>query len=359
MQSEKNINNASADECIYLGNTGDGNNNDAVGYQGKRMLTMEGGEIASIAGGVNAYGANYTNYMVNNGNAVIVRIKGGTVRGSIYGAAAFAGASGDRQYIITGGTIRSWIAGGCNGTKTDGGKMYGSTHIYFGGDAQCNSNNNTAINSSLGGNIFGAGSGIEGGTTVGQVYHSEVVIADNCMVERDVYGGGNYGYVNAGTGHGSDIYILGGTVGGKVFGGSNQQQGQQVEIQMTGGTVIGGVYGGSNSSGAVSGPVKENILGGTVGEDGQDNDHGNGFGVGTSVTGDVYVIIGDSTALTTGHTTQPFIWDHVFGGGHETNYNATGHEFKVLGYNSTVNKNVFGGGMDGEVRGNSFVIIKD
>ena len=99
--------------------------------------------------------------------------------------------------------------------------MYGSTHIYFGGDAQCNSNsNNTAINSSLGGNIFGAGSGIEGGTTVGQVYHSEVVIADNCMVERDVYGGGNYGYVNAGTGHGSDIYIMGGTVSGKVFGGA-------------------------------------------------------------------------------------------------------------------------------------------
>jgi hypothetical protein len=212
------------------------------------------------------------------------------------------------------------------------------------------------------------------------------------MVERDVYGGGNYGYVNAGTGHGSDIYILGGTVGGKVFGGSNQQQGQQVEIRMTGGTVIGGVYGGSNSSGAVSGPVKVNILGDTVGEDGQDNDHGNGFGVGTSVTGDVYVIIGDSTALTTGHTTQPFIWGHVFGGGHEANYDATGHEFKVLGYNGTVNKNifgggkgvlnevkgqiigntyvqlrghihingdVFGGGMDGEVRGNSFVIIKD
>ncbi len=358
---------------------------------------MEGGEIASIAGGVNAYGANYANYMVNNGNAVIVRIKGGTVRGSIYGAAAFAGASGDRQYIITGGTIRGWIAGGCNGTKTDGGEMYGSTHIYFGGDAQCNSNNNnTAINSSLGGNIFGAGSGIDGGTTVGQVYHSEVVIADNCMVERDVYGGGNYGYVNAGTGHGSDIYIMGGTVSGKVFGGSNQQQGQQVEIRMTGGTVIGGVYGGSNSSGAVSGPVKVNILGGTVGEDGQDDDHGNvfgsGFGVGTSVTGDVYVIIGDSTTLTAGHTTQPFIWGHVFGGGHEANYDAIGHEFKVLGYNGTVNKNifgggkgvlnevkgqitgntfvqlrghihikgdVFGGGMDGEVRGNSCVIIKD
>lgn len=131
MQSEKNINNASADECIYLGNTGDGNNNDAVGYQGKRMLTMEGGEIASIAGGVNAYGANYANYMVNNGNAVIVRIKGGTVRGSIYGAAAFAGASGDRQYIITGGTIQGWIAGGCNGTKTDGGgwRYYGGAGI--------------------------------------------------------------------------------------------------------------------------------------------------------------------------------------------------------------------------------------
>ena len=119
---------------------------------------------------------------------------------------------------------------------------------------------------------------------------------------------------------------------------------------------------------------------------------GSGFGVGTSVTGDVYVIIGDSTTLTAGHTTQPFIWGHVFGGGHEANYDAIGHEFKVLGYNGTVNKNifgggkgvlnevkgqitgntfvqlrghihikgdVFGGGMDGEVRGNSCVIIKD
>lgn len=81
------------------------------------------------------------------------------------------------------------------------------------------------------------------------------------------------------------------------------------------------------------------------------------------MTGDVHVIVGDSTSLTD-HTDQPLIWGHVFGGGHEANYNATGNEFKVLGYNGTVKKNIFGGGKGvlgeakGEITGDTYVQLR-
>lgn len=349
------------DRRIYMGISSNVNN----GYLnvGLRKLTIEGGKMCNIAGGVDDGNTTDT--------AFALRIYGGEITGAVYGAAAFAATNGHRRYVITGGSIRGWLAGGCNGTTSTStsvsGTVSGSTFMYIGGKAVIGYNDGTAaphINSSDGGIIFGAGSGnelVNTGTntertryrTVGQVDNSTIVLADESYVQTHVFGGGNFGYVNS---TGSSIYVMGGTVGGKIFGGANQRTGKQVDIIMTGGTVLGGVYGGSNMVGDVAGPVKVSILGGTVGASGQDDDLGNvfgsGYGVGTSVTGNVHVIVGDSTSLTA-HTAQPFIWGHVFGGGHEANYNATGKEFKVLGYNGTVNKNIFGGGKGvlGEAKG--------
>lgn len=355
IHSEQAIND---DETFYLGTRG--SDDAGVKYCGKRRLTIEGGEMNVISAGLNSYGptsnaqaANrYTTYVVNDGSwSTMIRIMKGNakIRSSIYGAAVYAGACGDRRFVLTGGEVGGWIAGGCNGTQTTGGELYGSTEIYHGGNAKCDSKNtSTKIGSSTGGNIFGAGSGIEGGSTVGQVFNSTIVIADEGEVERDVYGGGNYGYVNAGTGHGSDIYILGGTVQGKVFGGSNQQQGQKVNITMTGGQVVGGVYGGSNASGTVAGPVSVSIEGGTVGEAGIDptssetgHVFGSGYGSGTSVTGNVTVNIGKSTSS---HSDWPLIHGNVYGGGHAAPYTSTGKTFQVLGQNGLVKGSVFGGG---------------
>lgn len=277
---------------------------------GSRTLVVEGGVFSDIAGGVD-YNGDTQAQNVGDYDMVNIRIKGGTIKGAVFGAAQRSKSGGHRHFVITGGTINGWIAGGCNGTETQNGELYGDTYIYFGGKAITqHRDNDPNMNASKGGNIFGAGSGISGGTTVGQVYNSTVVVADNATVERNVYGGGNYGYVNTGTGHKSDMYVLGGTVGGSVFGGSNQQQGQIVNILMEDGTITGNIYGGSNTTGTVNGLATINVSGGTV-----SNIFGGGYGSST--------IMSDNTRVT------------VTGG--------------------TINTNMYGGGEEGDVNGNAVV----
>ncbi len=307
---------------------------------GKRKLTIEGGRFnLSIAGGIDVGNT--------SDNAVIIRMKGGEVAGSVYGAAAWAAAAGGRRFIFTGGTVGGWIAGGCNGTQTTGGKLDGKTFIYFGGTAQCNSNgSNTTIGpgNATGGNIFGAGSGNSTATataTVGEVDQSTIVIADKSMVERNVYGGGNYGYV-AGTGdiNKSDIYIYGGDVKGSVFGGANMQKGNIVNITMKGGLVENGIYGGSNTRGDIAGNVTIKVDGGTVGQGNAGNGiFGGGYGQTTSVLGDVSVTLGTCTA---GDVT---VFGDVYGGSALGTVNASSSNTTTVSlYNGTIYGGLYGGG---------------
>ena len=273
-------------ESIYIGSSQSGyaedrhNGTDYYGlrYIGKRRIIVEGGLLASIAGGMNHAYNNNSSYAPNEGYAVEIRIKGGEITGAVYGAASFAGATGNRRFVITGGQVNGWIAGGCNGTESSGGDLAGDTYMYVGGNVQIGNNSGgthvggtisgQGTNGADGGHIFGAGCGIlpNNGNftsnTVGNVDNSTIVIADEATVWRDVHGGGNYGWVRAGGK--STLYVNGGTVKGNIFGGSNNQQGQEVAITIVGdGTVEGGVYGGSHSWGAINNNVSINISGGT------------------------------------------------------------------------------------------------
>ena len=344
------------DQSIYLGSS-QGNN--SLQYIGKRRMTIEGGEFASIAGGMNSdLNDNYNNtYTTQTAKDVVtIRVKGGTIRGAIYGAAAFAGAAGGRTFVITGGTINGWIAGGCNGTRNTGGELFGSTYIYVGGKANVvqttadprigGTNNQYGTNGAYGGNIFGAGCGIQptgydannpgaslNSLTVGKVYGSNVVIADDATIGRDVYGGGNFGLVADGTfGSNTDktanVYILGGTINGKVFGGSNNQKGETVNIVVNGekakilgrakangdyDAIDGSVYGGSNNWGTINEDATITVSNGTIAK----NVFGGGFGSGTTMAKNTIV--------------------NVSGG--------------------TINNNVYGGGEQGTVTGNTEVTI--
>ena len=385
---------------FYMGNYI--SNENTMQYKGKRRLIIEGGEIGTIAGGCDNYGTSgnttYSTYAVNDGGwTVMIRMKGGTVNGSVYGAAVYIGSSGDRRFVFTGGTVKGWIAGGCNGTRTDGGDLFGDSYIYFGGNAKCDGSQTTQVGTSTSGNIMGAGSGNSEATgetaTVGRVTNSTIVIADEATVARNVYGGGNYGYVRVGEGDKSDIYVLGGTVSGSVFGGSNQQQGQIVNMWMKGGTITGSLYGGSNSSGTVKGLATVNVSGGTV-----TNVFGGGYGsstnmsagtkvnvsggtinnnvyggsaLGTVTAGNTEVNVsggtmkdvfgagqgGSTTALVSGQTTVKVTggtMNNVYGGGEAGNVaNGTNLASKVEidGTGVTVNQNVFGGGMEGYTTG--------
>ena len=310
-------------------------------YFGKRRITIEGGEMASVACGVD-HTSGGSGYNVNDdGWTVLVRVKGNpSIRGSIYGAAASSDAAGDRRFVLTGGTIGGWIAGGCNGTETTGGTLAGDTYLYIGGETDCDSNgNDTPISSSLGGNVFGAGSGISGGTTVGQVSNSTIVIADNGHVERNVFGGGNYGHLASGGT--TNIYILGGIVGkdgsaegfGHVFGGANQNDGETINIYMKGGLLKGNLFGGSNESGHINGDLEINVSGGTIGRLTNTTPYyqgGNVFGGGWGLTTDVY---GDVTINMSGG----MIYGSVYGGGELGSVQGSG------GSGGTATVNISGG----------------
>ena len=242
---------------------------------GRRNVVIEGGEVIGIAGGIDAH---YLGTGVTNNNVTgiptphtedpsfTVHMKGGKVRGSVYGGAAKSPASGNRRMIFTGGTINGWVGCGCNGTEDDGGKTYGESFLYFGGNTRCEADpaHDYQMNGTQGGYVFGAGKGYAGGTgTSGEMtFGTNVAIADNSFVQRNVYGGGNYGYALEST----NVYVCGGTVNGNVFGGSNLKNGPVVNVKMIDGIIKGGLYGGSNETGTITGDVTIQVDGGTVGQ---------------------------------------------------------------------------------------------
>ena len=177
--------------------------------------------------------------------------------------------------------------------------------------------------------------------TVGEVDQSTIVIADKSMVERNVYGGGNYGYVaRTGNINKSDIYIYGGDVKGSVFGGANMQKGNIVNITMKGGLVENGIYGGSNTRGDIAGNVTIQVDGGTVGQGNAGNGiFGGGYGSGTSISGNVSVTLGTCTA---GDVT---VFGDVYGGSAMGTVNdATSDNTTVSLYKGTIYGGIYGGG---------------
>ena len=321
---------ADAKESFYIGIAGQY----SPGY---RVFTMEGGEMWNLAAGLCQN--------TSTTNSVRFRIKGGLIKGSIYGSAANANSYGYKQMIITGGTIRGWIAGGGNGTSANGGTTTGSSYIYVGGNARVDSQgSNTKINSSLGGQVFGSGSGVENTTTWGEMlYGSNVVIADNAYIERNVFGGGNFGW----TDQYATIYLTGDKMSvGNVYGGANQNKGDNVKIYMTGGNVREGLYGGSNTTGTINYNVEMHINGGQIGSTTKTaNIHGGGYGSPTRVSGNVDLTLGTKNQTTPGVT----VYGDVYGGSalgyvNGTTAADTYHTHVTLN-KGIINGSLYGGGL--------------
>ena len=341
--------------------------------KGHVFMEILGGNWKGIAGG---WGDTHT----PSEPAFTFRMRGGLLEGALYGAAEYYNAAGTRTFVITGGTIKGWVAGGANGTKYTKGMMDGVSYVYVGGNAQINSGDTfLRINRAIGGNVFGAGCGYCDVSNSGQVtLGTNVVIADKAYVQRGVYGGGSFGYTEAS----SNIYITGGTVGGMaggvtasyshydtkekmdiytaiqtenipggVYGGACQNKAGNVNIYMTGGTVNGGLYGGSNASGTLSGNVNMTIAGGNVGsQEKATSVYGGGYGNSTTVNGNTNITM-------TGGT----INGNVFGGGNKgavaKKTDNTGGNTTVTITGGTVTGNVYGGGNEAEVEGQTKVVV--
>lgn len=331
---------APAEACMYVGIAG--NTSWATGH---RQLFVEGGTIASIAGGIDGGDQ-------SGSKSFTVRMSGGKVRGAVYGGGARSAAYGDRIFIFTGGNVVGWIGGGCNGEAGSGTTYVGTTNgesfIYFGGNAiSGGEGSDVDINGSTGGIVFGAGKGISSSTTIGEMVNgTTIAVADNCSIEHNVYGGGNYGFASD---H-SDIFILGGTVEGGVYGGSNQNNGDDITITMKGGIIKGGLYGGSNSSGTVE-SVTMNINGGQVGTTSTTaNIHGGGYGSSTKVSGNIDLTLGTQGQTTSGVT----VFGDVYGGsalgsvnggtGNTDQASDNRHTYVTLNA-GTINGSLYGGGL--------------
>jgi hypothetical protein len=339
--------------CFYLWN----NSANTTGGTGTRELIVEGGELWHIAGGVDE--DNYAND-VN----LRIRVKGGTIHGSIYGGAARYDTRGYKQFIFTGGTVEGWIAGGSNGYLAGGGSSYeygtvtGRSYVYIGGTTSVSSGNSTnAINMSVGGNVYGAGCGNTTVDNSGRVTEqTNVVIADDCYVQRGVYGGGAYGsspqtanvYIT-GKAHVGGIYENTFDVYGGVYGGARAKGGGTVNIYMSGGVIEHGLYGGSNATGTISNNVTMQINGGQVGTTSSNaNIHGGGYGQATRVSGNVEVTLGKSGQTEDGVV----VYGDVYGGSALGYVNGTAATDTYHTY-VTLNKGIINGSMYGGGLGNA------
>ncbi len=342
---------------MYCGaNFGNGN---PTHYPGARYVTIEGGALGNINGGRG------TSTAGNNDNpdatttqtdhskiSFDLRIKkDAVINGCVFGGAANTSSWGSKRIVLTGGKVLSWIAGGANGTNTTDGdsRTRGSAYIYVGGTAEVGGPNAKMKNSTLGGQVFGAGRGNT--KQAASMDYSYVAIADDAKIMKknndasgNVYGGGNIGYTHKQ----SNIYILGGTVEGSVYGGaySNALNIPEVNITMTGGTVLGGVYGGSNSSGTISGNVTMQIDGGQVGTSSASaNIHGGGLGSSTRVNGNVELTLGTTSPTEPGVT----VYGDVYGGsalGYVNGESATNtYHTNVTLNKGTINGSLYGGGL--------------
>ena len=303
-----------------------GQNQGTNNYQGIRYVVVEGGEFGCMNGGRGTSATSAAYDPENNAPVVTLRIKDGLFHGAIYGGAADSETRGNRAIIITGGEIQSWVAGANNGTGTQSGSsaaVVADAYVYVGGDAIIGGDNANAVNITNGGQVFGAGRGKSDQSA--SVVNSYVVIADGATISNNnntssypvggnVYGGGNYGYVTTV----SNVYILGGTIQRHVFGGAygNNYVIPTSNVYVRGGTVNGSVYGGSNSNG-------------TVGTEG------------------VHLA---TVNMSDGETTN------VFGGGlGESTNMANGTIVNISG--GLINNNVYGGGEEGTVNGDTHVNV--
>ena len=251
---------------IYIGGRNTGT------FHVARRLKLEGGWVYNVIGGPMSDGSR------TNHNDVYFHMTGGEAD-NVVGGGATTTTYGNRLLQITGGRINYSAFGGSNGsTGANGdGQITGDSYIYVGGNAVIGDpvlvNNNSTIWGAEAGSIFGNGNGRSGAnyTDIGSLRNPNIIIADQAVINRNVYGGGNFGTSGRSGTTTTNIIMHGGTVKGSIYGGGNNNGAGKTNVSATinittyGGVVEGEIYGGSNAVGTVYGSVNLDIQGGTFG----------------------------------------------------------------------------------------------
>ena len=333
---------------IYVGGRYGGN------HYGTRKATIEGGIIYNINGGPLSDSSQSS--IVDT----IINIQGGTID-MVYGGAGLSATYGSKLLSLTGGTINYSVFGGSNGyAGTDGdGTINGSSYIYTGGDitigSSTNINNNNTLWNAEAGSIFGIGNGNSSYGSIGSCNNSNIII-NGGTINRNVYGGGNYGATGISSSSSStstNINILNGQINGSVYGaGNNNGAGSSsinstININMTGGTVSGSIFGGAHNLGTVYGSTNLNINSGDINNDiygGGEGGYTNSSSQGTYISKNTNVSVGTST-------TSPNISGDIYGGSAYGTVNAT--NTSASGNTNTTTVNILNGNITGSVYGGS------
>ena len=326
---------------IYTGGRG------GVVY-GNRSLTLEGGYIYSLIGGLGVPEAQ------KDSNVFYINIKGGEAD-AVFGGSGSGTTYGNRIINMSGGTVNYSVFGGSNGSNLtaysdDSGITLGDTFVYVGGKAKVGTKDDTLFGSESG-SVFGAGAGANTKDGIGSVNNSHVMIDGEAVIKGNVYGGGNYGAVGSQSTSSTcltTVDIKGGTISGSVYGGGNNNGSGKsdttstITINLNNGKVGKSVYGGSRTNGDVYGSVNVNISGGEVTSDvygGGEGGYTSSSSKGTYVRDNVNVTVNSGT-----------INGSVYGGSAYGTVNALTQNAatSTSGVNVTVNggvikKNVFGG----------------
>ena len=353
---------AGAYSGLYAGGRGNVNGNQYI----TKEVNVEGGYVVNLIGGPSSDSS------MSTINDSYLYVTGGKV-GMIFGGAGETATYGNRIIQVTGGEVTHSIFGGSNGYLATGtaGTIVGSSYVYVGGNAIIGDedvmedeedNDENMWYGAEAGSVFGIGNGNENSDTIGSTNSSRLVVADEAIIRKNVYGGGNHAAVGVAssstTTTQTQIRIIGGNVKGSVFGGGNENGSGDngttatVDIIMTTGTIYGSLYGGSNEEGTIYGDVNLNVTGGTVsggvfgGGLGGVTDESNG----TFVSCNVSVTIGDASK-----PNQPMV-NYVYGGSSMGTVNGTASnntynancDTSVTVNNGTIGQSVFGGGQGSE-----------
>lgn len=344
-----NYNNGPSNKLMsfYCGGTHGG------GAGGIIRVLIEGGELSSLNGG------GTKNSTANSGVIMHhIRMKGGWVKGAIYGTASATASTGSTRLVFTGGEINGWVAGACNGTRSDGytGELVGNCYIYVGGNAELRSHNNDGVYNNAyglvfnvqGGTVFGAGKGLDNSVNyIGSANETYISVSDEAYIEQAVYGGAFHGIAKE-----SHIYLTGNARVGNVYGGSFEPvhadneptwRCNNTDIRMYGGNVLQGIYGGHNAKGTVYGATSLHIDGGQVGTSNSTaNIHGGGYGQNTKVSGNVQLTLGTTSQNTPGVT----LYGDVYGGSALGTVNTNAQNQTNVTLNAgTINGSIYGGGL--------------
>ncbi len=401
------------DTYLYIGG------NTTIGVSGSpERYESEVGSVFGIGNGKSGYdyiGTANNSYIIIDGNAKIlnnvyaggnygtvgynaegnvkssIKIQGGTINGSIFGAGNNNGGGTSSVTIestieLIDGSVKDSIYGGSNIS----GDIYGSSNVYikggnvknvfgggYGADTGVRGNvlvevSDGKVNNSIyGGSAFGTVNGLSNGNS-----HTgnTVVNVKGGVITKNVFGGGmgsssdephTYGNITVNVSNGSmgnifgghdlngtvtttdTINITGGTIG-NIFGGGNESSVNNTNINMSAGIVNSSIYGGSNNSGDVktsnikiSGTSKVgniyggNNLGGNFGTSNITIDNGT---IVNSIYGGGNNVDSDSTNITLNNGTAK----NVFGGGKSASILDSSLGVKIIQNGLTVN-NIYGG----------------